>query len=205
MELQKQLAFIPSVDDVLREHHYLGPCKRGTAIETEWGPLVISTPASRHIPPGWLELSRWCIVAHERNAGSQAWARAVREIRRRWPMATTVVSYSDPSAGHDGALYRSTGWLWAPTWHRLRPPPTGNGRWTDRKTESVKDRWVFLLAPDDRREDALRIRDDSITRKWPWVSYREPAWRRDKPVLVKQNEAWRKWREATAMVTTWAR
>ena len=36
---------------------------------------------------------------------------------------STVVSYSDPSAGHTGSLYRACNWIWAPTWLRLRPPP----------------------------------------------------------------------------------
>lgn len=192
-----QLAFIPSVNDTLREHHYLGPCRRGTAVETPWGPLVFAAPASRHIPTRWLELSRWCIVSREPGAGSKSWAHAVAQVRERWPGVTTIVSYSDPSVGHDGALYRATGWLWAPTWHRLRPPPSGNGRWSD-KPESVKDRWVFLLSPDEERESVLRVRDESITRRWPWAEYREPVWRRGRPVLVRQNEAWRRWRREVA-------
>lgn len=88
---------------------------------------------------------------------------------------TTVVSYSDPSVGHTGALYRACNWWWAPTWHRLRPPPTGNGKWTTQQAQSVKDRWVFPLAPDAERAALLLVRDTSILRRWPFVVYREPG------------------------------
>lgn len=89
---------------------------------------------------------------------------------------TTIVSYSDPSAGHDGALYRACNWLWAPTWQRLRPPPTGNGNWGS-GAQAVKDRWVFLLRPDLGREEVLRLKDSALERAMPWASYREPKWR----------------------------
>ena len=77
---------------------------------------------------------------------------------------TTVVSYSDPSVGHTGALYKACNWTWAPTWHRLRPPPTGNGSWKNGEAQSVKDRWVCILAPDTRRDEILRVKDDAILR-----------------------------------------
>jgi hypothetical protein len=93
-------------------------------------------------------------------------------------MATTVVSYSDPSQGHTGALYRACGWLWAPTWHRLRPPPTGNGAWTEGKQQAVKDRWIFPLKPDDRRASVLPVSDTAVIKAMPWASYCEPVWKR---------------------------
>lgn len=187
-----------TVNATLAREHYLGPTRRGFAVATEWGPLVFASPSSRHVPHHWLELVRWCLVCREPNAGSRAWAVAVRSIRKSHPDTTTIVSYSDPSAGHDGSLYRATGWLWAPTWHRLRPPPSGNGQWTAGKSESVKDRWVFLLKPDSEREGRLCVRDASILRRMPWVECREPAWRRGKPVLVGQNANWRRWKAEAA-------
>jgi hypothetical protein len=75
------------------------------------------------------------------------------------------VSYSDPSQGHTGALYKAAGWVWLPTWHRLRPPPTGNGSWKSGKRQAVKDRWVYILRPDDRRDEILRVKDDAIIRQ----------------------------------------
>lgn len=107
-------------------------------------------------------------------AGSRQWRAAHRWLRERFPHVTTVVSYSDPSAGHTGALYRACNWLWAPTWHRLRTPPSGNGRWTDGgKVEAVKDRWVFCLARDSERAGLLAIQDASLVRRFPYAEFRE--------------------------------
>lgn len=95
-------------------------------------------------------------------------------LRQTRPDATTVVSYSDPSVGHTGALYRACNWFWAPTWHRLRPAPSGHGKWTKGgKVEAVKDRWVFCLAPDAEREALLAVQDDALKRRMPWAEYRE--------------------------------
>lgn len=85
---------------------------------------------------------------------------------------TTVVSYSDPSVGHTGALYRASNWHWAPTWHRLRTPPSGNGKWRPGgKVEAVKDRWIFCLQPDADRERILAIKDAALARRYPWAQY----------------------------------
>jgi len=76
----------------------------------------------------------------------------------QFPEVTTCVSYSDPSVGHTGALYKACNWQWAPTWHRLKPPPTGNGSWDGQTQQSVKDRWIFRLRPDAQRADILRVK-----------------------------------------------
>lgn len=93
------------------------------------------------------------------------WRRMKRHLLETAPQVTTMVSYSDPSQGHTGALYKACNWAWAPTWHRLRPPPSGNGSWKDGKVQSVKDRWVFALKEDPRRAGILSIKDDSILRR----------------------------------------
>lgn len=179
MSAQPQLPGFPrSPGDVLRDEHYLGPISGGTWREDEDGVLVFDAPTARGVPTQWLELVRWCITGGP-NAGSRMWAKVVPWLRER---TTTVVSYSDPSVGHTGALYRSCGWLWAPTWHRLRPPPTGNGAWSEcGGPQSVKDRWVYLLKPDEAREAALAVKDDAIVRGMPWAQYREPRWKRGVP------------------------
>lgn len=162
---------------VLSAHHYLGASGRGFAYRDEVGVMVFANPSSRRLPQRrWVELVRWCILPGAgANAGSKQWARAVQWLRSACDDVTTVVSYSDPSAGHTGALYRACNWLWAPTWHRLRPPPSGHGRWTETgNTEAVKDRWVFPLATDDEREQLLAVQDDSVLRSVPFASYREP-------------------------------
>lgn len=124
---------VPSdhVADFLRARHYLGATHRGFAWSDAFGVLVLAKPTSRRLPQDgtWLELVRWCLLG-ERNGGSRQWRAAVRYVRRALPDVTTIVSYSDPSVGHTGALYRACNFTWAPTWHRLRPPPaaTGDGR-----------------------------------------------------------------------------
>lgn len=160
---------------ILTEHHYLGPTRRGTAYVDDIGVIVVAPPTGRRLPTDWLELTRWCIIDRAKNAGSRQWGRFVRSLRALRPDVTTLVSYSDPSAGHDGALYRACNWIWAPTWHRLRPPPTGNGSWTAGRAESVKDRWVFPLLPDPRRAELLVAQDESVLRRFPWARYVEPG------------------------------
>lgn len=160
------------VNQILSSMHYLGPIRRGFPYRDEFGVLVLANPSSRRLPHSrWLELVRWCLFG-TRNGGSQQWKRVCRWIRVAHPEVTTIVSYSDPSAGHTGALYRASNWLWAPTWHRLRTPPSGNGNWGTRR-QSVKDRWVYCLQGDAEREGLLRVHDDALRRKYPWAEYRE--------------------------------
>lgn len=163
-----------SVAGLLEERHYLGAVRRGMAWQDEFGVIVVAAPTARRVPSRWLELVRWCIVSEEKNAGSRQWAAFVRALRKIRPDVTTVISYSDPSVGHTGALYRACNWLWAPTWHRLRPPPTGNGSWVDGRPQSVKDRWVFPLRADADRTELLTVQDASILRRLPWALYSEP-------------------------------
>lgn len=147
----------------LDANHYLGATGRGFAWSDEYGVIVLAKPTARRLPQDgtWLELVRWCLVG-ERNGGSRQWARVSRWLRAEMPEVTTVVSYSDPSAGHTGALYKACNWTWAPTWHRLRPPPTGNGSWKGGAQQSVKDRWIYDLGPDDRRAEILRVKDSAL-------------------------------------------
>ncbi len=161
------------VNQILARMHYLGPISRGRHYRDEFGVLVLATPSSRRLPHSrWLELVRWCLFG-TKNGGSQQWKRVAAFLIKTQPHISTVVSYSDPSNGHTGALYRACNWLWAPTWHRLRPPPSGNGNWTTGKPQAVKDRWVFCLRPDSERENILRVKDESVLKLMPWASYVE--------------------------------
>jgi len=152
------------INHILTERHYLGPINRGIAWQDEFGVMVLTTPTSRYLPLNWRELARWCLYG-VKNGGSQQWARVVRALRasRQFDNITTIVSYSDPSVGHTGALYKACNWQWAPTWHRLRPPPSGNGNWGSGK-QSVKDRWIFPLREDRARAEIVRVKDASALR-----------------------------------------
>lgn len=164
-----------AVAALLDAQHYLGPSPRGEAWSDEFGAIVLGPPTSRNIPGHWFELIRWCLLPGVKNAGSRQWAAMIRALRARHPEVTTIVSYSDPSVGHTGALYRACNWLWAPTWHRLRPPPTGNGAWIAGEAQSVKDRWVFCVRPDPQRAAILQIDDGGVLARFPWAVYQEPG------------------------------
>jgi hypothetical protein len=164
---------VATIASFLDANHYLGATSRGLGWSDEYGVLVLARPTSRRLPQDgtWLELSRWCLLG-EKNAGSRQWKQVRRWLRENMPHVTTIVSYSDPSQGHTGALYKACNWKWAPTWLRLRPPPSGNGSWTDGKVQAPKDRWVFPLGRDARRADLLRINDESLVRRG-FVGYTE--------------------------------
>lgn len=160
--------------ELLEENHYLGSSTRGDVYRDEHGLMMFANPSSRRLPQQqWLELVRWCILSRQTNAGSRQWAKARLWLLATYPEVSTIVSYSDPAAGHTGALYRACNWLWAPTWHRLRTPPSGNGSWTDGKRQEVKDRWVFPLRVDQRRGELLRVKDEGLRKLMPWAEYRE--------------------------------
>lgn len=154
------------VAQYLTKRHYLGPSRRGFAWRDEYGVIIFAKPTSRRLPQDgtWLELVRWCLRGYK-NDGSRQWAKVARYLKQCKPEVTTVVSYSDPSVGHTGALYKSCNWVWAPTWLRLRPPPTGNGRWKSEKVQAVKDRWIFRFRPDARRMQLLPVNDEALKRK----------------------------------------
>lgn len=187
-----EIVSIQEANVALARSHYLGPVRRGVALRDSHGVVVLANPSSRRLPHGrWVELVRWCLDGTP-NAGSSQWSAVAAWLRLHRPAITTVVSYSDPSAGHTGALYRACNWVWAPTWHRLRPPPTGNGNWGT-GDESVKDRWVYVLAPDGAREEILSVKDESLMRATPWASYREPRFRRAVPVGGSGGGDWKRW------------
>src|SRR5690606_32459791 len=130
--------------------------------------MIWKHPTSRRLPAfgTWLELSRWCLTPSAgENAGSRMHRWSTRLIRHHLPAVTTLVSYSDPSHGHTGALYRACNWQWAPTWHRLRTPPSGNGNWGT-GAQAVKDRWLFCISPDPVRDDVLAVDDAAAVRHW---------------------------------------
>jgi hypothetical protein len=150
-----------NINDFLSANHYLGRISTGIAWSDKWGVMVLGSPTSRRLPANWLEIKRWCLLG-KKNGGSQQFKAVRRWVTSAMPNITTIVSYSDPSVGHTGALYKACNFYWAPTWHRLRPPPTGNGSWSNNKKQHVKDRWVFDLRPDQERQEILRVKDAAL-------------------------------------------
>jgi len=181
-------------DSVLAAEHYLGAsgARPREIYQDDHGVIVFAACSSRRLPSGWLELSRWCLRDRR---GSEQWAKAARWIAAR-SETSTIVSYSDPSVGHDGALYRAANWVWAPTWHVLREPPTGAGI-RGGKRQRAKHRWVYLIRPDSGRHDVLRLRDESLERRYPWVGYQEPRWKHGRARLAGQDR-WRRWARRVA-------
>jgi hypothetical protein len=159
LTMRPEVVPVANVNAFLRERHYLGASSRGIAWSDEYGVIVLANPSSRRLPQGhWLELVRWCLLGIP-NGGSRQWREVRRWIYEALPNITTVVSYSDPSHGHTGALYKACNWRWAPTWHRLFPPPSGNGSWDGIRQESVKDRWIYAIRSDPMRDAILEVKD----------------------------------------------
>lgn len=160
---------------LLSRHHYLGPLHSGARMtivgsraNEPVAAMMWKHPTSRSLPSdgSWLELSRWCLTPGAgENAGSRMHKWSLRLIREHLPAVTTLVSYSDPTHGHTGALYRACNWRWAPTWHRLRPAPSGHGDWGTGQ-QGVKDRWVFCVRRDARRDAVLSVDDAAAVRYW---------------------------------------
>lgn len=165
-----RVAGLHEVARLLAERHYLGPARRGSAfVQIADGDIVAAMvwakPTSRNLPADgtWFELSRWCLTPDAGEyAGSRMHKAWTRHVRANLPHVTMFVSYSDPSVGHTGALYRACNWKWAPTWQRLRPPPSGGGSWDGVTRQAVKDRWVFPVRPDPRAGRLLRVNDSSL-------------------------------------------
>ncbi len=162
-------------DSLLRDRHYLGPLHTGAVRLVVIGERdhrtvaaqVWKLPTSRNLPADetWLELARWCLTPEAGpNAGSRQHRYVVPLLHSRG--VRTLLSYSDPSAGHTGALYRACNWQWAPTWHRPRPPPSGLGCWDGVTRQEVKDRWVFPVTRHDPARGLLVCDDLSAVRVW---------------------------------------
>jgi hypothetical protein len=158
--LHIESATVSEVAQLLADEHYLGPTTSGVYAYAGWVDNVLvacqvwAWPTARMLPSDqtWLELTRWCLTLDAGlNAGSRMMGRVVRDLRRRAPTVTTLVSYSDPVHGHTGALYRASGWKAAPTHHTLRYRadgvgyPSGHGSWDGATVQTPKERWIYAL------------------------------------------------------------
>lgn len=153
-------ALVGEVVLLLEAEHYLGALNAADICFAGWADDVLVAcqvwrwPSARMLPSdgSMLELSRWCLTpAAGKNAGSRMMGWVARQIRRLRPGVALGVSYHDPER-HDGALYRASGWVPAPTHHTLRYEangvgyPSGHGSWDGSTTAGPKYRWFYPFA-----------------------------------------------------------
>ncbi|MGI9507630.1 MAG: XF1762 family protein [Geminicoccaceae bacterium] len=106
---------------------------------------AVSNPVARELPQAeWLELRRLaCGPAAPRNTPSRMLGWMAKDLRRRYPQVTRLISYHDHSH-HAGTIYKAAGWT---------PVDTGGGgAWSnrqrfDRQAERRphKTRWEIVL------------------------------------------------------------
>jgi hypothetical protein len=102
-------------------HHYLGKWPGVVLLTLAMvrdgdllGVVVFAAPPreteKRYGGTTW-ELARlWVDDSVPRNAESWLLARAAAHVRRNHPAVIMLVSYADPSKGHEGTIYRAAGW-----------------------------------------------------------------------------------------------
>jgi hypothetical protein len=110
-------------EKTIREFHYTRSIPSGKSYYVRHGEALViwSLPANyfagRHFMPGVgdpkvFELTRlWAPDGHERNLLTKAIAEAVRVLKQVEPAIDLVMSYADPSAGHEGFVYRAASWI----------------------------------------------------------------------------------------------
>jgi hypothetical protein len=161
LRLHVTTATVAEVNPLLGSHHYLGPVTAARYCFAGWSDdLLVACqvwrwPTARMLPSdgSWLELSRWCMSpSAPKNAGSMMMSFVRKWLRRNAIGVRVLVSYSDPSYGHTGALYKASGWAYNPTHHGQRYDvtgvgyPSGHGSWDGATVQSPKHRWTMEVA-----------------------------------------------------------
>ena len=113
------------VVEFLEQHHYIGYGRRATvsyvvllfdnviAVAKFTYPIRMEVTSSMKVEHGkCLELDRLCVHPsyHKKNFVSWILARVVKIMRLDFPEITTLVSFADPEAGHDGTVYKAANW-----------------------------------------------------------------------------------------------
>jgi hypothetical protein len=140
-----------ALKDWIAANHYLQSCPPGFVQMLEFiegkeriGGMLIGRPAAKTYDPNHiLQVHRvWFIDETERCAESKALGLMRKHIRVWLPQIRLLLSYSDPSAGHVGTIYKADGWAFL----GLTDEAWGYG-WESRKGRrdqkvSRKMRWV---------------------------------------------------------------
>lgn len=109
----------------LEKNHYSGYGRHGKALYgvSVDGEIIacmkIASPVRKEVATSMrlgyqevLELDRFCIHPnrHKKNFGSFLLSSLVRLVRSDFPSCSLLVSFADPSRGHDGTIYRASNW-----------------------------------------------------------------------------------------------
>jgi hypothetical protein len=110
-------------EEKIRNWHYARSIPSGKSHYVGFGTAIVvwSVPANhmgpRHFMPGVddphvFELTRlWVPDGHDRNLLTRAISAAVGVLKSVEPEIDLVMSYADPSAGHNGHVYRAASWV----------------------------------------------------------------------------------------------
>lgn len=104
--------------DWIKQKHYLRSAPPGFVAALEFlegreriGGMLIGRPAARTYGEEILELTRMFFVDEApKNTESAALAMMRSWIRKWLPSIRLLISYSDPSQGHTGMIYKADGW-----------------------------------------------------------------------------------------------
>lgn len=165
------------VDWMIRRHYLR--CWPGVVVailglyrdEEPVGCIVFSLPPPetfvRYGGETW-ELGRlWVADAEPRNTESWFIARAVRYVRRFHRQVVALVSYADPSVGHEGIIYRASNWL--------RDGRTDEERVTPRFDYEVAGKRFSRRAHVPRGAVATRVARVSKHRYWLPLKRQRPS------------------------------
>lgn len=141
------------LDRWIAERHYLGYTPPGARLRLAVyhdgqcvGGMLWGRPAARHYDQfSTLELTRMFLDdVCPRNSESRCLGQATKIIRKQLPEVETLLSYSDPSYGHKGTIYKAAGWK--------QSGETEGGAWNDRNGKGrmnvatgAKVRWKLAL------------------------------------------------------------
>lgn len=100
-------------------HHYLQACPPGFVQVIEFtegreliGAMLLGRPAAKEYDPNLiLQLHRMFFVDEApKNTESRALSMMRKHVRTWLPQIRLLLSYSDPSVGHEGTIYEADGW-----------------------------------------------------------------------------------------------
>lgn len=105
------------VDKIIRYEHYLGIVPRASKIliarigNVVTGIATFGRGANKSLPEDTLELTRLCIPHYVVKPFScEFMNKSCEKIKKLFPEIKHIISYCDPSVGHNGGVYRMAGW-----------------------------------------------------------------------------------------------